>query len=135
MDGLLDVEVALLGRARLALVLQRLDLRPLAPDDDAGAGGEDGDARPVGRALDVDPRDSRVVERRLDEAADLVVLVQQVRVPLGGAPARAPRPGGPQPEPDRMRLLAPGYLLTPRAAAAAAAVASLRPMVTRLDRG
>src|SRR5260370_17838267 len=108
MDRLLDVDVDLLGGARLALVLQLLDLRPLAADDDAGAGGEDGDAGPVGRALDVDPRDPRVVERRLDEAADLVVLVQQVRVPLGGEPARAPRPGGPPPEPDRMLLLSHG---------------------------
>src|SRR5262245_9006749 len=54
MDHLLDVEVDLLGRARLDLVLEFLHLGALAADDDAGPRGEDGDAGAVGRALDVD---------------------------------------------------------------------------------
>src|SRR6266850_203550 len=62
MDDLLDVEVDLLGRPLLQLVLEPLDLRALAPDDDAGTRGSDGNARTVGRALDVDARDPRVVE-------------------------------------------------------------------------
>src|SRR6266851_391095 len=135
MHHLFDVEVDLLGRPHLDLVLQLLHLGPLAADDDAGPGREDGDAGAVGRALDVDPRDLRVVERRLDVAADLVVLVQQVRVALGGEPARAPRPRGPQPEPDRMRLLTHDYLLPPRAVAARpATVSSLSSMVRWLVR-
>src|SRR6266852_3801361 len=106
MDDLLDVEVDLLGRPLLQLVLEPLDLRPLAPDDDAGARGGDGDARAVDRALDVDARDARVVELVLDVAPDLDVLVQQARVLLGGEPPRAPGPRRAQPETDRMRLLA-----------------------------
>src|SRR5688572_17144138 len=49
-DDLLDVEVDLLLRPQLQLVLQLLHLGALAADDDAGPGGEDRDARPVGRA-------------------------------------------------------------------------------------
>src|SRR4030095_7016155 len=124
MDHLFDVEVDLLGGARLDLVLQLLDLRALAADDDAGPGGEDRDAGAIGRALDVDPRDPRMIERRLDEAADLVVLVQQVRVALGGEPPRAPRARGPQPEPARGCLLGECYLFAPRAAAARGAAVS-----------
>src|SRR6266850_346724 len=67
MDHLFDVEVDLLGRARLDLVLELFHLGALAADDDPGPRGEDGDPGPVGRALDVDPRDPRVVERGLDE--------------------------------------------------------------------
>src|SRR5262249_58618878 len=48
MDDLLDVEVDLLPGAHLQLVLQLLDLRALAADDDAGAGRRDGDARAIG---------------------------------------------------------------------------------------
>src|SRR3954466_11527431 len=105
MDDLLDVEVDLLARARLQLVLQLLDLRALAADDDARPRREDRDARAVGRALDVDLRDARVVELVLDEAADLHVLVQQVGVALRREPARRPRPRGAETEADRMRLL------------------------------
>src|SRR3989442_12968746 len=97
MDDLLDVEVDLLGCPLLQLVLEPLDLRPLAPDDDAGTRGGDGDPRAVDRALDVDARDPRVVELILDVAPDLDVLVQQARVLLGGEPPRAPRPRRGQP--------------------------------------
>src|SRR4026208_995099 len=94
MDDLLDVEVDLLARAHLELVLELLDLGALAADDDAGSGREDRDARPVGRALDVDLRDARVMGRVLDVAADLHVLVQQVGVVLPRKPPRRPRPRG-----------------------------------------
>src|SRR5574341_385623 len=86
MDDLLDVEVDLLAGPRLELVLQLLHLRALPPDDDTRAGGRDRDPRPVGRSLDVDPRDARVVELVLDVAPDLHVLVQQRRVRLGREP-------------------------------------------------
>src|SRR5213593_4142555 len=105
MDDLLDVEVDLLGRARLQLVLQLLDLGALATDDDARPRGEDRDPRAVGRALDVDLRDAGVVELVLDEAPDLDVLVQEVGVVLRREPARRPCPGRAEAEADRMRLL------------------------------
>src|SRR4029453_14423635 len=108
-DHLLDVELDLLLGAALDLVLELLHLGALAADDDARARGEDGDPRPVGRALDVDLRDARVVERRFDEPADLHVLVQEVGVALGREPSRAPRPRGPEPESDRVGLLPHDY--------------------------
>src|SRR3989442_14152651 len=105
MDDLLDVEVDLLGRARLQLVLQLLDLGALATDDDARPRGEDRDPRAVGRALDVDLRDAGVVELVLDEAPALDVLVQEGGVILRRKPARRPRARAAEAEADRMRLL------------------------------
>src|SRR5437867_9877543 len=106
MDDLLDVEVDLLAGPRLQLVLQLLDLGALPADDDAGTGRRDGDPRAVGRALDVDLRDPRVVELILDEAPDLHVLVQERRVGLRREPARAPGPRRAESEADRVRFLA-----------------------------
>src|SRR5207245_9326632 len=111
-DDLLDVEVDLLGRPRLQLVLQLLHLRALPADDDARPGGRDRDPRPVGRALDVDLGDARVVELVLDVAPDLHVLVQQARVALCREPAGAPGPRRAEAEADRMRLLAHLYLFS-----------------------
>src|SRR2546427_6548382 len=105
MDDLLDVEVDLLARPRLQLVLQLLHLGALAADDDAGPRREDGDARAVRRPLDVDLRDAGVVELVLDEAPDLDVLVEKIRVVLRGEPARRPRARAAEAEADRMRLL------------------------------
>src|SRR5439155_71742 len=107
-----DVEVDLLGRPRLQLVLQLLHLRALPADDDARPGGRDRDPRPVGRALDVDLGDARVVELVLDVAPDLHVLVQQARVALRREPAGAPGPRRAEAEADRMRLLAHLYLFS-----------------------
>src|SRR3989442_321188 len=111
-DDLLDVEVDLLPRARLELVLQLLHLGALAADDDAGPRGEDGDPRAVGRTLDVDLRDAGVVELVLDEAPDLDVLVQEVRVSLRREPPRAPRPRHADPEADRMCFLTHRYFFS-----------------------
>src|SRR5437667_1203356 len=105
MDDLLDVEVDLLARAGLQLVLQLLDFCALAPDDDAGARGEDRDPCAIRRALDVDLRDAGVVELVLDEAPDLHVLVQQGGVVLRREPPRRPGARAAEPEADRMRLL------------------------------
>src|SRR6266542_4274554 len=128
---LLDVEVDLLGGAALDLVLELLHLGALAADDDARPGRVDRDPGAVGRTLDVDPRDPRVVERGLDEPADLDVLVEQVGIPLGGEPPGAPRARGAQPEPDRMCLLSHGYLCADRSPGV---VSSLSTMVRWLVR-
>src|SRR4030095_8796240 len=121
MDDLVDVEVDLLARAHLELVLEPLHLGALAPDDDARARGEDRDPRAVARALDVDLRDARVIELILDVAADLHVLVEELRVVLGSEPPRAPGPGGPEAKADGVRLLthAQFFSLPVRAFAAA----------------
>src|SRR6266849_890599 len=105
-DDLLDVEVDLLPGPRLQLVLELLDLGALPADDDARTRRRDRDPRAVGRALDVDLRDARVVELILDEAPDLHVFVQERRVGLGREPARAPGPRRAEPEADRMCFLA-----------------------------
>src|SRR5439155_21449471 len=118
MYDLLDVEVDLLPGPRLQLVLQLLDLGPLAADDDAGARRRDGDARAVGRALDVDLRDARVIKLVLDEAPDLHVLVQEIRVGLRREPARAPAPRHAEPEADRVCFLTHRLLFLLRLSAA-----------------
>src|SRR3990172_6704336 len=111
MDHLLDVEVDLLAGPGLQLVLELLDLGALPPDDDPRPGRVNRDPDPVRRALDVDAGDPRVVERLLDVAPDLGVLVEEVRVVLLREPARAPRPGRAQTEPDRVNLLSHYALL------------------------
>src|SRR5882724_156950 len=125
MDHLFDIEVDLFRRTHLDLVLELLHLGALAPDDDARPRGEDRDAGPVGRALDIDARDPRVVQRGLDEPADLDVLVQETRIALGGEPPRAPRARGAQPEPDRMCLLPHGYLWAAREGRAVSSESSI----------
>src|SRR5438132_8907244 len=111
-NDLLVVEIDLLARPRLQLVLQLLHLRALPADDDARPGRRDRDPRPVGRALDVDLGDTRVVELILDVAPDLHVLVQQICVALRREPAGAPRPRRTESEADRMRLLAHPYVFS-----------------------
>src|SRR5438046_3629553 len=111
-DDLLNVEIDLLARPRLQLVLQLLHLRALPADDDARPGRRDRDPRPVGRALDVDLGDTRVIELILDIAPDLHVLVQQICVALRREPAGAPRPRRTESEADRMRLLAHPYVFS-----------------------
>src|SRR5262249_5650310 len=95
----------------LDLVLEFLHLGTLPADDDARTRGVDRDPRPIGRALDVDPRDSRMVERGFDEPADLDVLVEQPGVAFGCKPARAPGARRTQTEAHRMRLLSYGIYL------------------------
>src|SRR6185295_5865250 len=58
-------------------------------------------------------------QRRLDEAADLDILVQEGGVALRGEPARAPGARRSQAEPDRVCLLSHGYLLAAAVARAA----------------
>src|SRR5207245_2438826 len=111
-DDLLNVEIDLLTRPRLQLVLQLLHLRALPADDDARPGRRDRDPRPVGRSLDVDLGDTRVIELILDVAPDLHVLVQQICVALRREPAGAPRPRRTESEADRMRLLAHPYVFS-----------------------
>src|SRR5262245_54996825 len=99
---LLDVDEDLAVGPLLDLLLQLVDFRALAPDDEAGARGVDVDLQLVGGALDLDLRDARVREALLEAVAQLEILVQQLRVVLVGEPARAP--GLVEPEPKAVRM-------------------------------
>src|SRR5437867_3793925 len=111
MDHLLDVEVDFLPGPGLKLVLEPFDLGPLPPDDDARSRRVDRDPCAARGALDVDPGDAGVIERLLDVASDLDVLVKEVGVLLPGEPARTPRSRGAQAEADRVNLLSHQALL------------------------
>src|SRR6202035_1427104 len=82
------------------------DLRPLAADDDARTRRVDVDLQLVGGALRLDLRDAGVREPLLERLPQVDVLVQQLRVVSIGVPARAPRLVEPEPESDRVNLLA-----------------------------
>src|SRR6188508_77507 len=87
---LLDVDEDHAARALLDFLLQLLDLGALAADDDARTRGVDVDLQVVGRALGLDPRDSRVREALLEVLAQRQILVQQLLVVAAREPARAP---------------------------------------------
>src|SRR6185436_16613276 len=95
----------LLAGLLLDLLLELVDLLALAPDDDAGAGGEDAHLQLVGGALDVDPRDARMGEALLQVLLQRQVLVEEVRVLLARVPPAAPGLVVPEPETDRMDFL------------------------------
>src|SRR4030095_1330233 len=102
---LVDVDEGLLAGEPRQLLLELLDLRALLADHDARPRGVDVDLGLVGRALDVDLRDPRMVQALLQEVADLDVLVEEVRVLPTGEPARIPRLDDTAAEPLRMDLL------------------------------
>src|SRR5262249_14796049 len=106
---LLDVDEDLAVRPLLDLLLQLVDLGPLAPDDDAGPRGVDVDLQLVRRALGLDLRDARMRKALLETLAQRQILVQQLRVVLVRVPRRPPRLVEPEPESERVNLLAHGY--------------------------
>src|SRR6185503_5500955 len=97
----------------LDLLLQLVDLGPLAADDDAGPRGVDVDLQLVGGALGFDLGDARVSEPLLQRGPQLEILVQQLGVVAIGVPARSPRLVEPEPESVRMNLLAHCCSFTP----------------------
>src|SRR5258706_2561791 len=105
LQDLLDVDEDLLAGLLLDLLLELVDLLPLAPDDDAGARGEDADLELVGGPLDLDPRHPRVVEALLQVLLEADVFMEEVRVLLLRVPAAPPGLVVPQPEPNGMDFL------------------------------
>src|SRR6266545_2618736 len=103
---LLDVDEDLAARALLDLLLQLVDFRPLAADDDAWTRGVDVDLQVVRRALGLDARDPGVREALLQVLPQGEVLVEQLRVVLVREPARAPGLVEAEAESVRMNLLA-----------------------------
>src|SRR5262249_61890883 len=98
----------------LAALLQLVDLRPLAADDDPGPGGVDVDLQLVGSALDFDLRDAGVGEALLERVAQLEILVQQLRVVAVREPARTPRLVEAEPEAVWMNFLTHKSVASPQ---------------------
>ena len=87
----LDLDVDPPADQVLQLVLQPLDLLPLAADDDARPGRVQDDLHFVAGALDLDLGNAGELVLVLDELAELVVLDQQVgKLLLRGIPAALP---------------------------------------------
>src|SRR5205085_835665 len=107
--NLLYVDVDLTARALFDLLLELVNLRALAPDDDAGARRVDDDLQLVGGALDIDAGDASAGEARLQFALELQVFVQQVGVLALGDPVGVPRAIDAEPEPVRMNFLTHNY--------------------------
>src|SRR5439155_17316824 len=103
---LLDVDEDLAVGPLLDLLLQLVDFRALAADDDAGPRGVDVDLQLVGCALGFDLRHAGVREALLQRLAQRQILVQQLRVVAIRVPPRPPRLVEPEPESERMNLLA-----------------------------
>src|SRR6185436_8849811 len=103
---LLDVDEDLAAGPLLDLLLQLVDFRSLAADDDARARGVDVDLQLVGGALGFDPRDAGMREPLLEVLPQREVLVQELRVVAVRVPARPPGLVEPEPESVGMNLLA-----------------------------
>src|SRR5262245_17497416 len=109
-----DVEVDRPARDPLERLLQAVDARPLAPDEHAGAGRVDDHVQRLPRPLDLHAGDPRRLVLLGDVPADLVVLEDVApEIALRRPPPRAPRLDDADAEPDRMRLLAHGWLAPP----------------------
>src|SRR5712664_3638380 len=101
----LNVDVHFALGALLHFLLQLVDLRALAPDDDARPRGVNAHDQLVGRTLDVDRADARALQLFLQFLAELDVFVKKIGVVLVGIPPRLPRFVVAQPESVRVRLL------------------------------
>ena len=88
---LLDLDVDPAAGERLELLLELLDLGPLAADDDPRPGREEDHLDGVAGPLDLDLGDARVAVLALDELADLEVFDEKIlELLLGGIPAAPP---------------------------------------------
>ena len=107
----LDVDVHLALGAVLDLLLQLVDLRTLAPDDDTRTRGADDDAQLVARALDLDGAHACRLELVLQLSLQLDVFQQQFVVVAHHEPARPPRLGNAEAKSVWMDLLSHSLLL------------------------
>src|SRR6266568_866853 len=101
----LDVDVHFALGALLHFLLELVDFRALAPDDDARPRCVNTHHQLVRRALDVDGADACALQLLLQLLAELHVFVKKVGVILVGIPPRLPRFVVAQPESVRVRLL------------------------------
>src|SRR6185503_14388749 len=110
---LLDVDEDLAAGLLLDLLLQLVDFRPLAADDDPRARGVDVDLQLVGGALGLDLRHAGVREALLERLAQRQILVQELGVIAIRVPARAPGLVEAEAESKRMNLLTHSRSLMP----------------------
>src|SRR5437879_2578684 len=101
----LDVNVHFALGALLHLLLELVDLRALAPDNDSRPRGVNPHHQLVSRALDVDRADARTLQFFFQLLAELHVFVKKVGVVFVGIPPRLERLVVAQPESIRVRLL------------------------------
>ena len=86
-----DVHVYFLAGLAAEFFLELVNFRAFSADDNAGTGGEDGDAATVGGALDQNSRHRGRFQFLLEQGADFAVLVEQLaEFFLAGIPLRAP---------------------------------------------
>src|SRR5450432_277880 len=110
----LNVDVHFTLGTLLHVLLELVDLRAFAADDDAGARGIDAHDQLVSGALDVDGADARALQLFLELGAQLHVFVEQLGVVAIGVPARLPRFVVAQSKSVRVCLLSHAYPLRPR---------------------
>src|SRR5450755_2352276 len=105
-----DVDVHFAFGALLHVLLQLVDFRALAADDDAGARGVNAHHQLVGCAFDIDRADARALQLFFQLAPQLHVFVQQFGVVAVGIPARLPRLVVTESKSVRVRLLSHSVL-------------------------
>src|SRR5277367_1436459 len=93
------------GGAFLQVLLQLVDFRALAPDNDSRTRRLNNDPQLVARTLDFDRTHARRLELVFQFSLEPVVLEQQLVVVLLDKPARLPRLGVAEAESVRMNLL------------------------------
>src|SRR6202023_2636872 len=101
----LNIDVHFALGALLHFLLELVDLRALAPDDDSGTRRVDAHHQLVRRTLDVDRADARALQAFLQLAPQLHVFMQQIGVVAIGIPARLPRLVVAEAKSVRVRLL------------------------------
>src|SRR5437016_1790312 len=101
----LDVNVHFAFGALLHVLLQLVDFRAFAPDNDARPRGVNAHHQLVRRAFDVDRADARTLQLLLQLFAELDVFVKKIGILLVGIPPRLKRLVVTQPESIRVRLL------------------------------
>src|SRR3989449_4954471 len=101
----LNVDVHFALGALLHFLLELVDLRALAPDDDARPRRVNAHDQLVRRALDVNRADARALQFLFQLLAELDVFVKKIGVLLVGIPPRLKRLVVAQPESVRVRLL------------------------------
>src|SRR5579884_1428326 len=102
---LLDVDAYLLARLPLQRLTKLFDVGSAAADDDAGPGRVNGGCDLVGRAFDIDLRDTRVLMPPQNQLAHLHVLVQQLGIVLLVEPLGLPGLDDAKPETDGVDFL------------------------------
>ena len=108
---LLDVDRRFLAGELRQLVAQLVHLGAPLPDHHARPAGVHRDRDLARLPLDVDLRDRRMAEPRLEVLPDQLVLLEEGRHVLGREPARRPRLDDAEAQAGRMGLL-PHYLLS-----------------------